>query len=284
MPCTRASQVYQLQRLSRRLVGAGLLAGLLVLLAGPGSLGAAQPDWLARARQLYNGHQYEQAIAAAQRVSADPATAEVARLVIGRSHLELFRATANVSDLVAGREALAAVKADTLAPRDRVDLLVGFAEVLYLDNRFAPAAELFASALDSPLVAPEWRDTILDWWASALDRVVQSGDAGREAIYRDVVDRMDEELGRNPASTTAAYWLAAASRGAGDIDRAWNAAVAGWVRASLAPRGGNALRSDLDHLVQTAIIPERARAMGGDRDQISAALKEEWEAVKKEWK
>jgi tetratricopeptide (TPR) repeat protein len=254
------------------------------LLAGSVHARAAETDWLARARQFYNQRQYDQAIAAAERALTIPASAAGARLVIGRSHLERFRATATVADLVAGRAALAAVRPDGLAARDRLDLLVGLAEVLYLDNRFGAAAELFASALDSTLAAPEARDTILDWWASARDRLVRAGEANHETAYRQVVTRMDQELGQNPASTTAAYWLAAASRGAGDLDRAWNAAVAGWVRAVLSPTGAAALRADLDHLVLTAIIPERARELGGDREQVTAALKEEWEAVKRDWK
>jgi tetratricopeptide (TPR) repeat protein len=258
------------------------VATVVFVLAGSGWARAAETDWLVRARQLYNERQYDQAIAAAERALSTPALASGARLVIGRSRLEKFRATATLADLVAGRVALAAVRPTELAPRERADLLVGLGEALYLDNRFGAAAELFASVLDS-LGAAETRETVLDWWASALDRLVQAGDANRVRAYGRVVSRMEDELERNPASTTAAYWVAAASRSAGHLDRAWNAAVAGWVRAVLSPAHGAALRSDLDHLVLTAIIPERARELGGDREQVAAALKEEWEAVKREW-
>jgi tetratricopeptide (TPR) repeat protein len=282
MPGAQAIQVYHLKRLSVTITIALSTAAVLVL-AGTGQAWAAQTDYLARARQFYNDRQYEQAIATAERALATPALAARAKLIIGRAHLERFRTTAATADLLAGRAALAAVRPDTLSPGERLDLLLGLGEALYLDSRFGAAAELFSSALDS-LTAADARDTTLDWWASAQDRLVQSGDADPTRAYQEIAARMEDELGRNPASTTAAYWLAAASRGAGHLDRAWNAAIAGWVRAVLSPTRGLALRSDLDLLVLTAIIPERARELGGDREQTIAALIAEWERVKSEWK
>ena len=83
---------------------------------------------------------------------------------------------------------------------------------------------------------------------------------------------MEAELRRDSASGPANYWLAAAARAVGDLDRAWSAASAGWIRASLAPDRGVALRADLDRLVTQAIIPDRAarlpqreREAGADR-------------------
>jgi hypothetical protein len=42
---------------------------------------------------------------------------------------------------------------------------------------------------------------------------------------------MEKELAADPGSAPASYWLAAASRGAGNLERARNAAMAGWVTA-----------------------------------------------------
>ena len=52
----------------------------------------------------------------------------------------------------------------------------------------------------------------------------------------------------------------ASARGAGEIERAWNLAVAGWVRAG---RGQKALRSDLDRLVLQGVIPDLAASRAG---------------------
>ena len=66
---------------------------------------------------------------------------------------------------------------------------------------------------------------------------------------------------RIPASAPASYWLAAAARGQGDLQAAWDAAQAGWVRAPLAADRGAALRADLDRLVQRAHRPRARRAI-----------------------
>ncbi len=260
----------------------GLL--LLIVAATPVAAAPAQPDALTRARLLYNLQDYDQAIASAEKALHTPALADSARLVIGRSCLERFRHSANPADLEAGRTALRQVNGALLPPRDQAQLLIGLGEALYLDNSFGPAAEIFSSALGASAPA-DLRDTVLDWWATSLDRLALAGaPEDREEVYMQIVGRMEDELAREASSSSAAYWLAAASRGAGDLERAWNASVAGWVRAVLAPQRGAALRADLDHLVETAIIPERARTMGPDRDRAIADLRKEWEAVKENWK
>ena len=76
---------------------------------------------------------------------------------------------------------------------------------------------------------------------------------------------MEEEVRRDASSTAASYWLVAATRGAGDLDRSWAAAVAAWVRAALAPDRGATLRADLDRLVTQALIPDRATPADHDR-------------------
>jgi hypothetical protein len=95
---------------------------------------------------------------------------------------------------------------------------------------------------------------------------------------------MERELRRDSASPSASYWLAAAARGSGDLDRAWAAACASWVRATLAPDRGAALHADLDKLVTQAIIPERAtKTAGRDRRQAIASMTAEWDAFKAGW-
>ena len=64
--------------------------------------------------------------------------------------------------------------------------------------------------------------------------------------------RLERELGQHPDSAAAAYWMVAAARGAGDPARAWNLAMAGWVRAG---RGAVTLRADLDRLVLQGCDP-----------------------------
>jgi hypothetical protein len=98
------------------------------------------------------------------------------------------------------------------------------------------------------------------------------------------MERMDVELRRDPGSAPANYWRAVAARGSGDLDTAWDAAVAAWVRAALAP-DSTQLRSDIDRLVTEAIIPERARSRQG-RETADAAesMRSQWSVIKEQWK
>ncbi len=113
----------------------------------------------------------------------------------------------------------------------------------------------------------------------------------RPAIYARVLERMTEEIAEYPGSTAAGYWLAAAARAGGDVERAWHAAHAGWLRATLADDRGVALRADLDRLMTQAIIPERAARLAYRSDVLArmdpkeaqAALTAEWDAFKKAW-
>ena len=95
---------------------------------------------------------------------------------------------------------------------------------------------------------------------------------------------MNEEIQRDPGSPVANYWLAVSARGAGDIDGAWNSAIAAWVRSMLSPDSTSRLRDDLDRLVTQALIPERSRtvAVREPQDAVSA-LKTEWELIKQQW-
>jgi hypothetical protein len=219
-----------------------------------------------------------------QRVSA---SADASALVIARSHLERYRMRADPDDLTAAREALSSVKATGLNPRDQLDFLVGLGQSLYLGEQFGAAAELFDTALSRAATLDE-RDRLqlLDWWATALDREAQTRSAERRArVFDRIARRMDAELHREPANAVANYWLAASARGAGDVEGAWDAAVAAWVRSALDPDSAEALRADLDRLVTQALIPERVRTRPTrEQPESLAALRAEWDLVKQQWK
>jgi hypothetical protein len=249
---------------------------------------ARSAEALAEARRLYNLGRYEAAIATAASIGEQSAVRPQALLVLGRSRLERFRQTSDEVDLVQGRDDLRRIDASRLDERDRLELLVGLGQALYLENEFRAAAEVFTSALDSAAtLGAHARDQLLDWWATALDRHAQARPvADRPAIYDRLVAQMEHELRRDAAAGSASYWLAAGLRLRGDIDRAWDAALAGWVRALMTPDRGAALRPDLDSLVRDGIAADRARratAPGQDVDQVLAAMLEEWETFKKKW-
>jgi hypothetical protein len=262
------------------------LAALVLVLAAVSTAAADERDALARARAAYNEGCFDEAITDARQALAVPADANAARLVLARSLLERYRERAMPADLSDGRDMLRAVDAARLSVADRAELVVGLGQWLFFTDRFGAAAELFASALAHPALDAGARDRLLDWWASAIDRQAQSGTAARTQLYARILERMDRELVEGPASVAASYWLVAAVRGLGDFERAWQAALAGWVRASLLGEVGDALRADLDRLVLTAVIPDRARAAAGPRgSQREAAdtMVTEWERFKLEW-
>jgi tetratricopeptide (TPR) repeat protein len=262
------------------------LVAAVVLALGVFAPAVEAADPLAEARRLYNSGQFDAAEQAALEALKAPTMAEGARLVLGRIHLERFRRNANAAELAAAREALRAVDARSLDPRDRLELNIGLGEALYLEDRFGPAAELFERALDrSTMLGPVAHERLLDWWATALDRLAQGqSKESRHIIYGRILERMEDELALEAGSGPAAYWLTAAARGLGDLDRAWNAATAAWVGAVLARDRGAALRADLDRLVVQAIIPERAaRLQIRDPKPAAAGMLAEWEAFKSSW-
>jgi len=247
---------------------------------------ARKPDPLTAARQFYNLAQYDQALASAREAAARPASMPSARLIMGRSRLEIYRSTQAVRDLDDARGDLRAVDPAALDARERIELQVGLGELLFFDDHFGAAAELLAPIVEqAPSLAPDARARALDWWATALDRHAQTlAPADRGAIHARVIARMEDELRRDPASAPAGYWIAAASRASGDLDRAWSAAMAGWIRATLARDRGLALRTDLDKLVTDGIIPDRAAKISPrDRRQVQSTLAAEWETFKKAW-
>ena len=243
-------------------------------------------DPLGEARRLYNGGQYDAAERAARLALANPGTANGARVVLGRAQLERYRQTDAPADLAEARAALREVDPRTLDAREKVELTIGLAETLFLEDRFASAAEIFATVLESSrILGSAAHARVLDWWATSLDKYAQSLRVrDREPVFRRISDRMQAELTQEPGSATANYWAVASVRGVGDIDAAWNAAMAAWVRAGLGPDRGAAVRSDLDRMVLDGIIPDRAARLElKDPTAAIAGMVSEWELFKSEW-
>ena len=258
-----------------------LVAVLIASVLGAAPALAADNDPLARARLLYNEHKWEASVAAADQARANPSRADSADLIAARALLERFRESAGAMDLTNARERLRRVDPRRFGPRERLEYIVGLGETLYFDGSYGSAASVFDSVLAPASAVPAGeRERVLDWWASALDRDARPrSEFDRQAVYQRVRDRMYAELASVPNSSVAVYWLCAAARGQGDLQGAWNAAQAGWVRAPLAGDGGDRLRLDLDLLVTSALIPERARVLG----QPPAAIRAEWDRFKERW-
>jgi len=267
-------------------LGPGIRAAVLVILTASTLSAAPKPDQLAAARRFYNERRYDQALEAARQASGTPATASSARLIMGRARLERYRQAPAARELEDARAEFRMVDPQALDPRERIELQIGQAQLLYLEERFGPAAELLDPVVESSAaLAPDAHERALDWWATALDRQAQSLPAAERAIeYPRIIARMEQELRRDPASAPASYWLAASTRAAGDLDRAWAAASAGWVRAALGRDRGVALRADLDTLATQAIIPDRVERLPARvRCRANKTATTERENFKKLW-
>ena len=246
----------------------------------------AAQDHLDEARRLYNAGLFDEAERQALMALEDPRSINSARLVLGRIQLERFRKAPTETLLGDARRSLREVDPAALDGRERIELTIGFAETLFLEDKFLAAANLFEPILGSSLaLGVSAHARVLDWWATALDRYAQTRlMADRIAIYARIKERMSAELAQDPGSTPAGYWVVAATRGAGDLDAAWSAAAASWIRAGLAPDRGVILRGDLDRLVVHALIPERAaRLSPKDPSLALTGLLSEWEAFKANW-
>jgi hypothetical protein len=254
---------------------------------------ASPPDALATARQLYNLGRYSDAIRSADEARAVPATADAGAVVLARAYFERYRQTAMATDLDEARQALRNVTASRLTARDRVEYLIALGQSLYfdesysLDDRYAAAAEQFEAALArASLLDDASRDRLFEWWAGALDRQAQQGsEANRRPSYERILRRAEAEVGRDDGAVSAAYWLAAAARGVGDLPRAIGAAAAAWVRAGSLGARGEALREELDRLMRQVILPERAKDLTseGDARQTLQLLEAQWQDLKAKW-
>lgn len=263
-----------------------LIASAALVLLSASSASAQKAD-LAKARTLFNQGQFDAAIDAAAIAQKVQATSDAASVVLARAHLERYRERANPEDLSAARTALGTVRVTNLDPRDNVDLLMALGEALFFEDDYGAAATLFESGIEAAIAqGPQTGESMLEWWGSATERHADGLEKDpRVAAFGRLRDRMSRELARSPGSAAAAYWFVVGTRGAGEPIEAWEAAVAGWVRARLAGPLSAKLRADLDKLVLEGIIPDRIRTVAQDkRGQLESDLKTEWAVVKERWK
>lgn len=262
-----------------------LRAIAIVALVTPLMAQKAAQNSVARARAAYNAGQFDQAIAAAREAAAAPATANAAALVLSRALLGRFRVIRAPGDLEQARAALRTIDADRLSPADYGEYLVAQGLSLYLDGCadgcYGGAAEMFAMALPRA-TDPVERERVFEWWAAALDRQALYGapETDRAAIYRRLLEGAAAELIKTDGSLSPSYWLCAAARGTGDLERAWGAAVAGWTRAAGFGERGQTLRADLDRFVRDVLLPERAR-LEADPPVAYTRLLAQWDEIKK---
>jgi hypothetical protein len=254
----------------------------------------ATPDSLAQARLRYNERRFDEAIQLATEARRVPGLANAATVVLARALLERYRDRQDEVSLPAAREALRAVDGAKLSPKDHIEYLVGLGESLYLDAEasgldflYGGAAELFQQALaEAEVVTPESTEPLFEWWANATDRQAQfNHDLDRRHIYARLLDGAERYLARRSRSAVATYWLAAAARGTGDLDRALGAATAGWIRSPEFGEAGAKLRGNLDDLVLRVILPERAMRLAPDGGavQLLENLRSQWAALKAQW-
>lgn len=267
-------------------VSAGTLAILLAASVVPASAQVAQWD-LARARTAYNERRFDEAIIAAGAARRVPETADTGGIVLARALLERYRERADPSDLSAARETLGTVRTASLELRDQLELLLALGEALFLEDDFGAAAEMLETGLQRAAVAaPDIAEAMLEWWGSAVERKASGLTPDlRKAHFTRLAQRMSEQLARMPSSLAASYWSVVGLRGSGELDRAWDAAVAAWVRARLAGERAADLRADLDRLVVQGVIPDRVGRLAQEsRPAAESQMKAEWELVKERWK
>ena len=266
-----------------------VLAVWALVLLSPGPA-AAQTD-LERARALYNEGLFDEAIAAAAAAKGKAGAAPSATLIAARARLERFRATRDPQDLEAARAELVSLNPRNLAPQEAIEWQIGLATALFLEDQPGPAADMFTRVMPGArgrMSAIEF-EKLLEWWAATLSRVAESlTPPARKEAYAAMQAAVRAELDANPLSRPGTYWLVVATRGAGDLDGAWNAAVAGWIRAGSQPESKR-LRDDLERFVTQTLIPERAQARTGQRLDAREAVAEaqsmtaEWRAITGRW-
>lgn len=266
------------------------VALVAVMMSATGVLAAqdSAQDVLTRARIAYNERRFDDAITLAGQARKVDRLSNSAALVFARASLERFRQQRDVADVATARQALLSVTPARLSPVEARELRLGTAELLFVDDQFGAAAEIFESELGAATESAEERDRLFDWWASSLDQHAHHGlETDRFRSYARLLAGAEKEVGRTPVSPSAMYWLAAACRGIDDFDRAWAVAVAGWVQALTTAPGerGDTLQHDLDRLVRDAIIPGLASRAAPPSDPVAlrVALAAEWDSIKKRW-
>ena len=109
-------------------------------------------------------------------------------------------------------------------------------------------------------------EAMLDWWGSAVERQADALDRelARAGVRPPRAIAWRRAGAAAPAPRRPLTGSSSARAAPGDPAAAWDAAVAGWVRARLAGERSAALRADLDKLVLEGIIPDRVRTAAPD--------------------
>jgi tetratricopeptide (TPR) repeat protein len=270
-----------------RVLACALFAAALLAWPRPA---AAQKE-LKQARRLYNASMFDEAITAATPALDKPKVAASASLIIARAKLERFRISGDQDDLAAARKELTALNSRKLSAQESIEWQMGLGETLVFEDQFGPASEIFESLFQAARLrfTSAQMDKLVEWWANSTARFAESftGPARSESYDR-MLRTLRTALQLDPPARASTYWLVVASRGVGDLEGAWNAAVAGWIRAG-SVQGGDQLREDLEQYVMQTVIPERARARTGQRQGTRvttleiAAMTRQWRTLTQLW-
>ena len=129
----------------------------------------------------------------------------------------------------------AAVDARPLDTRERLELTIGQAEVAVSRRsvRRRRRAVRVGRSIGPWCSAPPAHERVLDWWATALDRHAQRAAARGSPAYLRPDRRPHARRARDRCGIDAGELLAGGRRARRRRSRsAWQAAIAGWVRAS----------------------------------------------------
>jgi hypothetical protein len=267
---------------------APLLVAITLTLA-PQVAGGRVPtptEALAMARQAYNAGRWDDALGWLAHARRLEPVASSAELVFARVTLERFRIDGDVEAVALARLAVRAIDPAQLTDGERQELRLATGGLLFAEEQFGVAAEVFEGVLAEGPPASD-RERIFEWWAASLDRHAQlAPDGERQRWYRRLLEGVNAERRAGARTPTVVYWHAASLRGVDDLDRAWSVAVSGWIEAAqLEAVRRDSLRADLDRLIREAIVPERARLAlpPADPAAVRASLVEQWEALKSRW-
>ena len=148
-----------------------------------------------------------------------PATASSARLIMGRARLERFRQAADRRASSTRRERISrAVDPRALDPRERIELQVGLGRAPLsrgaLRSRGRAARARRGLVGDAGAGRARARARLVGHRARPPGAVAAARRSAR-LVYPRIIERMEQELRRDPASAPATYWLAASARAAG---------------------------------------------------------------------
>jgi hypothetical protein len=240
-------------------------------------------EQILHAKYLYNAGYYQQAIDEARKVKADEPTAPQVDLLLSRSYTQLYRITKEAKHLdLARAHMLAALKGYPFEhPWENHELVTGLAEIHYWDDERGPAAELFHSVIleGNKKIAPQSYANAVDWWASTLTGLIANmnpTDPIKVSTEKEIKSTIEKAYRQSyGGEPVLAYWMALVHVREGNVGKAWDVAVAGYVRALPQSHPDTEDISDkLANYIEQVIIPKSP-----DRDN---KLKR-WNAIKERW-